>query len=211
MAASKTIYYDLERNIRVTSDGQPTQELPFLVYQSYEDWEFVVGKMIAGVFTAENLSAATQWECSVFTDWVSGYVSGALTAGFSGAVTSITADGFASAPPAAGYLLITNGAGEQDAIFYTERTLLTGVYTFTVSATLAYTYLENDVCASETSPPSVRILNADIDSTGKALGEIVPTFDTDNPVFLSDLGGERTAAAYIQIKGFDGSANRLFF
>jgi len=211
MAIEKTYQYDVERNVRVDASGDPLQMAPLLFYQSYEEWKIIFNKMVSGTLTAQDVSDGITWECSIFTNWTSGYVAGALTAGFSGAVTAITADGFASAPPDAGYLLMTNGAGEQDAVFYTAWTLDGTTYTFTVSATLDYTYLENDVCSFESSPPSLRTLNADIDSTDAATGIIKPLLDTDNPVFLSDIGGAKFIAGWLELKGYSAGGNRVHY
>jgi len=211
MAIEKTFYYDLERGYAVEDTGEPNQSKLPIYYQSYEGWTVNMGKDVSGTFTAQDVSDASAWDAAIFTDWDASFITGATTAGFSGAVTSITADGFASAPPSAGYFTLTNGASETESVFYTAVSEAAGVYTFTVDVTLTYTYLEDDTCQAESSPPSLRVLDADIDDSDASNGNVVVTLDTDNPVFLNDIATSGNTDGFMELKGYDGSGDRIHY
>lgn len=77
----------------------------------------------------------------------------ALTSGYSGVVTSITADGFDFVPDTEGELILINSTGQTEKVAYTARSESAGVYTFTVSDTLTYVYADNDSCVIRLEPP----------------------------------------------------------
>ena len=208
----KNIKYDSDRDTRIDSDGQPYQDLPKLTYQAYEEWGIEINKMVAGVRTPQDLSDAVTWECAVFRGWAVGTDAGALTSAYSGVVTEIVADTFSETPPAAGFLILTNAAGEFDQIYYSSYTVDAGEYTFTVNGTLTYSYSIADVCTFEISPPAIRVLNANIDSTAAATGIIAPTLDADNPIFLAALEGEKSKPdAFLELKGYLASGKRKYY
>jgi hypothetical protein len=90
------------------------------------------------------------------------FIAGTLAAAYAGHVHAIEIAGLATPPDTTGAawpifyrttglayghggLQLTNGAGQRDVIDYTAWTEAGGVYTFTVDATLAYTYDMGDV------------------------------------------------------------------
>lgn len=101
------------------------------------------------------------------------YYEGALTAGLSGSILAVTADGFSSEDVYdTGKIYLRNSAGLSETIAYTAYSLVNGVYTFTVSATLANTYANNDICRI-VAQPLIAVENASINQTDKATGKFV--------------------------------------
>lgn len=75
-------------------------------------------------------------------------IEGAATQAHSGAIASIKAGGMTGTPGDTGYLVLQNSAGEAETVEYSAKSLADGVCTFTVSATLKYSYAKNDLVAA---------------------------------------------------------------
>lgn len=210
---SKTIYYDRQAGRRINSAGMSDAAKPNLRYQEYVDWSINVKDYVGGVVSAADLSDCVVFRAAVDTDFLASLVTGALAAGYSGAVTAIRVDGLGSAaPPSAGVIHLTNGAGDTESIAYDGITANgTGDYTFSVNATLTYIYLNNDVASYENTAPCVRVLDADIDDTDKATGVIVVTLDADTATFLNALDGEESVDGYFELAGLNSSARTVFY
>jgi hypothetical protein len=204
----KTLYFEINNDSLALSTGEAVALRPKLVYGvENEGWSINILNDTA----ACDVSDADSWEAAVDKDFNPASVSGALTAGFTGAITSITADGFASAPPTTGFLVLTNGAGESDTIYYSAWSLNTGVYTFTVDVTLNYTYLNNDVARAMLTPPMCRILNANIDSSAAASGIIVVTMNSYTWPFYYAVVNSEEIAAYFELKRYVSGNLKYWF
>lgn len=118
------------------------------------------------------------------------YYTGTLNTAVSGSVTSIIMDGLTTAPRLkTGTLLLINSAGEQESINYTNYSLSGTTYTFTVSATLTYSYVAGD----EVRNKDISIIesdNSDIDDTDKATGLFLINLDGYTQVFQNEALGE---------------------
>jgi hypothetical protein len=130
-------------------------------------------------------------------------------------VTSIRADGFTVTPPDAGILHLTNGAAETESVAYSSYSVNgTGDYTFAVSTTLTYIYLNNDQCQFENTAPCIRTLNVDIDASDAANGNIViESLDANTSTFFSAVNGlasgQRTG--YFELRGYDVGGNIVYY
>jgi len=121
-------------------------------------------------------ASAISFEFSLDNDWIH-KLEGALTTGYSGAVTSIQISGITTAPPETGEIILENAAGETETIAYTAvADNGSNIYTFTVSVTLTYVYVLGDD-ADVKEEVILRIENSDIDSSSKATGLFTLTCD----------------------------------
>ena len=140
------IWYDKDSDVMYNSAGD---ELKPNQYPSIYYFEQVLLRLRVVTDSAltvyDGMSSTDLAQGVIDNDW-DHWLDGALTAGFSGAVTSITVDGVATAdePPTTGKLYLTNAAAQSETVDYTAWTYTGGIYTFTVSKTLTYTYLEDD-------------------------------------------------------------------
>lgn len=118
---------------------------------------------------------------------------GELTAAHSGAVTSITADGFTTAPSATGVLYLVNAAGQYESVSYTAAHGDSGTYTFIVSATLAYSYAEDDVVQAHKVPYTTRLAILALAATmyEQAESEIIGVSVAPNKVATNLLNSEK--------------------
>ncbi len=209
--ASNILYWDILSQSRISSTGAKLTDKPFLSLEEYASWELRIKQNVTGTVTAVDLTSCATLEAVVDIDFKHDLVNGALTAGFSGAVTAITVDGVATTPPAAGVLNLTNGSSETEAVAYSSWTLNTGVYTFVVSATLTYVYLNDNLVQIEDTAPCVRVLNAGIVSTSKATGILVLTLDCDTTTFKAAVGTSDYVSGHFDLSGFDVSGKRIFY
>jgi hypothetical protein len=210
---NRTYYYDVIGARRCDSAGSSASDPVFLAYQQYDTWRVMIKTNIEGTVAALDCTSVSSWQGAVAADFTHEMIAGALTAGYSGAVTSIRIDGLTSAtPPTVGIMLLTNAAAESEYVSYTAWTLNgTGDYTFTVSATLTYVYLNNDVAEVENTPPVVRITDAQVDDAQKATGQIDVTLDADTSTFASQVGTNQTLAGWFELRGYDASANLIVY
>jgi len=105
------------------------------------------------------------------------YDKGALNAGKSGTVTSIVVKNLEAAPRLkSGTMLLINSAGESESIAFTNYSVTSSIYTFTVSATLTYTYLTDDMVRVKETP-IIKSEDADIDDTDKDTGLFLINLD----------------------------------
>lgn len=210
--ANTVFYYDFQKEVRTNSGLTVQRDAPKINYQANPSWEvnFIESDGAGGTQTVD-VSTATAWGSAVDDDFTHDLIDGALTAGFSGAVTSITADGFATTPPSAGVLKLTNGSSETEDVAYSSYTESGGVYTFVVSATLTYVYLDNDTCQAENTAPAIRTLNANIDSTSASTGKIIVTMDANTSTFADKVGTGQTLPAFFELRGVNGSGTLLFY
>ena len=209
--ANNIHYWNIFSQTRISSTGATLTAKPSIAYGEYANWEIRVKTNTAGTVAAVDLSSCNTFSAAIDTDFAHTVIDGALTAGFSGAVTAITANGFTSTPPAAGVLTLTNGAGETESVSYSEWSLNAGTYTFTVSATLTYIYLTADDCDAENTAPCVRTLNASITSTNKATGILVVPLDANTATFLNAVGTYESVAGYFEVRGYNVSSQMIFF
>jgi hypothetical protein len=73
-------------------------------------------------------------------------------------------------------MLLINSAGESESVAFTNYSVTSSVYTFTVSATLTYTYLADDVVRVKETP-IIKSEDADIDDTDKDTGLFLINLD----------------------------------
>lgn len=203
--SNRILYIDYDRGEWCDSDGGRGVAAPKLLYMTKPTWEIRAKSVASGTVAAVDLSSAATWKAAVDHDYAHNHIDGALTAAKSGAVTAITVDGVATTPPLAGVIKLTNGSSESESVGYTEWTLNTGVYTFVVSATLTYSYAENDAVEIENTSPMVRVLDADIDDTDADVGILLVTLDTRNNVFGNALGDSEYLSCIIEILGLDAN------
>ncbi|MFA5659700.1 MAG: hypothetical protein WC900_10520, partial [Oscillospiraceae bacterium] len=150
---------------------------------------------------------AETFELAIDNEFTHTITSGALTAAFSGAVTSITADGFSEAPPSSGTLTLTNSSSESENVSYTSYTENAGVYTFTVSDALTYIYAENDTC-NIAEPLMAFSDNDQVDISGdwadidRAEGKISVRVFCNTTEFEDTIGDEESIQAVIEVKKF---------
>jgi hypothetical protein len=117
------------------------------------------------------------------------YTEGALTANKSGEITSLSLSGLSVAPRArSGTVQLINSAGEYESVNFTAYSVSSGVYTFTVAATLTYSYLSGDT-VRVLEPPIISVGNSDIDQTNKATGAFVLSVSGSSTVFESLVKG----------------------
>lgn len=210
-------YYDQAAGRLCDAAGGANYSPPKITYQDKPVWELRSKTVNGDTVTAFDLSVYLAWEFAINNDFVNTLIAGALTAGFSGAVTAITADGFASAPPAAGFIRMTNGAGDSEDVYYSSYSgtwaSSATVLTFVVSTTLANIYLNDDVCSAETSPKMCRTLNADIDDSQSSTGVIVVKVDASTGTFIAKLGTLQNKKVYARLRGTaaDGSKIVMLF
>lgn len=147
------------------------------------------------------------FEASFDSDHIHEDQEGALTAGHTGMVTEITADGFSSEPDATGQLILKNGDDEWEAVNYESYTEVGGVYTFVPvggSVVLTYSYLENDSC--DVANKLMAYANDDnVDIAGdwadinRAKGKISIRLQCLE-AFWTKIGDSQTLAAFLGIK-----------
>jgi len=133
------------------------------------------------------------------------YIAGSLGGDLSGAISAIIMEittGEYINPT--GLIQLKNSSGEVESVDYTAFTLSGTTYTFTVSATLTYSYLTNDVSKVADTPLASA---SSIDSTDQATGRFLITISADSSKFDEEVGSNQT----IQDCGFemqirDGSA-----
>jgi hypothetical protein len=206
-------YYDYYAKRRIASTGQVQADILSLTYQETASWEIYFKSVVSGTVSAIDVSSAATWSAAVGADFKKDLINGALTAGYSGAITSIRIDGLTSAtPPASGIIQLTNGASETERIAYTSYTTNgTGDYTFTVSCTLTYVYLNNDVASVEDTAPCVRVLNASIDKTNAATGRVVVSIDCDTTTFRDALDESEFIGGWFELRGYNVSAKMVYY
>jgi len=209
--ASNILYWDILSQSRISSTGAVLNNKPFLALEDLASWDLRIKSNTAGTISAVDLSSCVSFSGTVDVDFKHEVIAGALTAGFTGAITALTIDGVATTPPLAGVIILENGAGEVDSVAYSSWTLNTGVYTFVVDATLDHTYLNNDIAEIENTSPCVRILNTDIDSTNKGTGILICSIDCDSEPFANAVGELEYVAGYFDISGFNVSGRRIFY
>jgi hypothetical protein len=83
------------------------------------------------------LAAGDTFDCGLDKDFSHVLDTGTAGAGYTGAIVSVAVAGLTKTIPTTGHIVLINGAGESDRIAYTNY----AAGTFTVSATLTYTYL----------------------------------------------------------------------
>jgi hypothetical protein len=210
---NRTYYYDVLSAARVTSLGRGAPDTVRLAYQQYDSWRLCLKSVVEGTVTALSCTSVSTWQGAVAADFTHSMINGALTAGYTGAVTAIRIDGLTSAtPPAVGIFKLTNGSAESEYVSYTAWTLNgTGDYTFTVSTTLTYTYLNDNLAEVENTPPLVRITDAQIDDTSKASGILDITLDGDTSTFAHQIGTSQVLPAFFELRGYDVSANLIVY
>ena len=208
-----TFYIDQDNWNRLDYDGARNYENPSLGYAYKGAWDIKIRSMVTGTIAVASWADAVTFRAAVGQDFIHSAIDGALTADTSGAVTQIKADGFASAPPAAGYLAITNGAGETENVYYSEYS---GTWasaatelTFVVNTTLTYVYLNNDDCDADNTPPLCRTTNANITSTDKANGNFTVTLDALNNVFKNYIDDDEKQDVYFELVGMDASGYEI--
>ena len=186
-----TVYYNvLTRKIYGDDGGElANNNMPYIKYK--ERLNLTVQLISSATITDKyNPVGVVAAEAAVDDDWVH-YYEGALTAGKSGAVVAITADGFTSPDIyTSGTLYLINAAGEAETVAYTAYTLADGVYTFTVSDTLTYTYANNDVCRL-VAHPLINVLNAAIDKTNAATGLFVVSLYAYTQPYQRAINGKK--------------------
>jgi hypothetical protein len=196
---NETIYLSAARRDRVvdqSGSALSSEFLPRLNFDEIATWRITV---LDTDLDPVDLSHVATWKFATAADWDSGTIAGELNAALSaGAITSIQVKGLASAPPSTGLVALTNAGLDTESVWYSATSLEGGVYTLTVAATLAHSYAEDDAAVVDTSPPTTRALDDDIDATDSATGVIVPAIDTRNPVFLAAVNGK---AAWVAITG----------
>jgi len=160
------------------------KELGFIRYkeQLRINWQYLNSEQLTDVylgFVGHTITGSV----AIDNNWLH-YYSGTISAGYSGTVTSIVATGFtglsASEPTTTGEILLINGAGQSESVAYTVYSLDGSDYTFTVSATLSYVYLNGDTCRLKDTPI---VKTSTIDTTDKDTGLIVCDLDAYNEVF----------------------------
>ena len=209
---SKIYYFDIATFKRLNESGSVLQDRIPLFYKDNVEWAVHIVKYDASGMTAQDVSDAASWAGALFKTYGDQFIAGQLTSSISGAVTSITADGFTSAPPAQGFLTLNNASSQSELIYYSAYVDNGGgSYTFTVDDTLSYSYADNDSCEFETAPPALRLYNSDIDSTDAANGIIKPTLDLDNPLIAALIGSQQSEDAYLELKGYNASGDRMYY
>jgi len=184
------LYYDVyTRKIYGASGAELANEnLPYIAYK--EQLALTLQLITSSTITDKySTSGVTACEAAIDDDWTH-YYEGALTAGKSGAVIAITADGFTS-PDAysTGTLYLQNAAWENETVDYTAYSLANGVYTFTVAATLTYAYAENDTCRL-IAHPLIAVANSAITKTDAATGKFIIALDAHTQPFQRAINGK---------------------
>lgn len=158
--------------------------------------------------TAYNVAATDTFEGEVDLDFEHIQDTGALAAGYSGSVASMRVDGLTEVPPDVGTLRPVNSAGQGENVTYTSRTINgVGDYTFTVSKTLTYTYLENDLCVVEdplmiSSEASQFNISGDWSEVSFPGNKISARFDSFNTSFFAKIADSPELEGFIEIKHF---------
>ena len=207
---SDTYTIDTTNRRWVDSDGFELRVSPILFYKHLTEWtlNFKTNDGQGNLTNDTQFASAAAFSIGIDNDFIH-ELRGNLTAAKSGAVTEITIDGITVTPPDTGEIILENSAGERETVAYTAWTLSTGVYTFTVSATLTYTYADND-SADVKEELMVKIENGGIDSTNKATGVFIATIDTDTRGYLlSVLDSASATEPIFEFTAYDGSGNKI--
>jgi hypothetical protein len=204
MARKYKIYVDMStRNIYDRNGNQLTdQSCPYIYYK--ENLELEIQYLTAppgqppvdeDLDKYTDLAGQTITSSAAVDNNNNHYDIGVLNTGVTGAITSIVVGTLEAAPRLkTGTLLLINGAGEQESVDFTNYTVLSSVYTFTVSDTLTYTYLANDaVRVKET--PIIKSEDAAIDDTDKDTGLFLIGLDGYTQVFQQLAEGNDSIAS----------------
>ena len=134
------------------------------------------------------------------------YMSGVLTGAKSGAVTAIAATiADASYVNPTGTLQLVNAAGESETVAYTAFSVTGTTYTFTVSATLTYSYAASDECNVADVPLAASYA---VDYTDKDTGRLLFSLSTNSRPLYALLSGNASLAdcvMAVQVYAADGS------
>jgi len=129
-----------------------------------------------------------------YVNYMTGDLETAITAG---AITEIKIENLVTTsgtPLSTGRIVLTNTSGESETIAYTAYSLAAGVYTFTVSATAAYSYSAGDP-SKVVEPSLVEVETDDIDQINKDTGILIVSMDANNEAFTN--AADAAAAAEI--------------
>jgi len=193
---------------RFTSPTNPTQlawdeEIPRFIFTE---------KVVLGCSLVDSAGDAITtflgtdvWECFVDVDFMHEDYSGTADAGYSGAVTSIVVN-FATDPgtiPDTGGLILENDAFERERIAYTAQSGSGTSRTFTVSATLSYTYLTGDsigvedplMIISDNDEFNISSDWADLDVVN---GKISVRIDTNRKAFTDKVAAYRAVNGSVE-------------
>lgn len=189
-----SVYYNVKtRKIYGADGGELANEnMPYITYK--ENLALTLQLITSATITdTYATSGVVSCEAAIDDDWTH-YYEGALTAGKTGAVVAITADGFTSPDVyTSGTLYMENAAGENETVAYTAYSLANGVYTFTVAATLTYTYAENDLCRL-VAHPLIAVANSAITKTDAATGKFILAIDAETAPFQRAVNGKEEVA-----------------
>lgn len=215
--ANQTIYWDHERKAVINSTGQIYNAAFPVAYQDKITWDFKVRTVSGtGSLTAVDLSSSTAWRAAVDIDFRYFNIAALLNAAVSaGAVTSIqlksvTFTANSTSVPSAGVFSLSNGVNSEE-VSYSSYSEAGGVYTFTVDQTLSYSYSEDDDAIVYDTAPCCRALDADIDSSDSANGNITVSFDADTAPMLNAISGEENVLGYWELAGSSVSGDQNFY
>ena len=204
----KTFYFEINNETLALSTGEAISTRPKLVYGvKTEKWSINILNNAATV----DVSDATSWIASMDKDFNPTTYPGVLTADKTGAITEVKVGSMAVAPPAAGFLVLTNGSAESDTIYYSSWTYANSVYTFVVGVTLDYAYVIGEAAIAMLTPPMVRVLNAGIDGTSAATGILVVTMNSMTWPFWYAVLNLEEVAAYFELKGYVSGDLKYWF
>lgn len=215
--AQRTGYYDRLHNKWIVSatDGAQIsrdEEKPFITFKETIDLNLYV-KEVGEDGTVANYTgwsgAAYSFEFAIDNDWQH-FLAGTTTlntALAAGAITEIKIDGLTETPLTSGNIVLQNAAGESESVAYSAWSLASSTYTFTVSATLAYSYIIGDT-AKVVESALIEVDNADIDSTNKDTGNLIVTLDADTISYLTAVEGSANINnCRFELSVYDASAD----
>ncbi len=192
------IYVDIgTRNIYDVNGNQLSDKtLPFISYKEKMQLQvqYLTAPPVAPIVDGDlskylSFAGLTLASSAVVDRNYNHYDKGLLNAGVSGAVTSIVVKSLEAVPLLkSGTMLLINSAGQQESVAFTNYSVTSSVYTFTVSATLTYTYLADDsVRVKET--PVIKSEDASIDDTDKNTGLFLINLDGKTQPFQELVEG----------------------
>lgn len=212
-------YWDRLTRSWVYADGNTITnrlDLPWIGYGLVKYFEVHIVDVTKGTTTntvtpyAGFAGKTLTFTANVDNNW-NHYFQGYLSGAKSGAVIAIGVSGMGTNVPAvAGRLKLTNSSNQSETVDYTNWSYANGIYAFTVSATLAYSYALSDSCRV-LEPCMVKAFNADINQASMATGILTVLFDALNTQFEKQVIGMAEAKnCGFELQAYDTTPERVF-
>ncbi len=207
--STRVAYYDIIKKLWTDSNGtalQREQDKPRTWFRDKFDFEL---HLLEDGAQYTGLTDITSFTFAVDNDWTHKF-DGILTEARSGAVTDIKASGFTEDPPESGNVVLKNAAGDSEVVAYSAWVESGGEYTFTVSATLTYSYIIGDQCDAKDAL-LIKTDNSGIDSSQQATGILTITIDAETIKYEEEVEGiSQINNCIFEVQGYNVSSEKAF-